>query len=146
MSKEKLLFLCTGNSARSQMGEALMRHHAGDRFDVYSAGLEAKGINPYTVRALSELGIDISGQYSKDVTEYLGKVNFGYVITVCGHAEAHCPTAFLSVARHEHWPFDDPAAVEGSDEEKLAVFCKIRDQIDAKIQAWLVAQGAPANA
>ncbi|HJW83217.1 MAG TPA: arsenate reductase ArsC, partial [Anaerolineae bacterium] len=90
MNKTKVLFLCTGNSARSLMAEAFLRKYAGDHFDVYSAGLEPKGINPFTAQVLNEAGIDISGQRSKDVAEYLGRVNFGYVITVCSNAEANC--------------------------------------------------------
>jgi arsenate reductase len=143
--KEKVLFLCTGNSARSIMGEALLRHYAGEHFDVYSAGLEPKGINPYTVRVLAEEGIDTSGQYSKDVMEYLGKVNFGHLITVCGHAEENCPTAFLGVSQHLHWPLEDPAKFEGSDEAKLAKFRQVRDELITKIQAWLREEGIEAH-
>ena len=138
--KSRVLFLCTGNSARSIMAEALLRHYAGDYFDVYSAGLEPKGINPYTIRVLTEKGIDMTDQYSKDVTEYLGEVNFGYLITVCGHADANCPTAFLGVSERLRWTFDDPAAFQGSDEGKLAVFRRTRDEIDAQIQRWLKEQ------
>jgi arsenate reductase (thioredoxin) len=144
--KPKVLFLCTGNSARSQIAEALLRHHAGDRYDVYSAGLEPKGLNPYTVRVMTEKGIDMSSHYSKEVTEYLGKVNFGYLITVCGHAEANCPTTFLGVSQRMHWPFDDPAAAQGSDEEILGKFREVRDQIEAKIQEWLVEEQITASA
>lgn len=136
----KVLFLCTGNSARSQMAEAFLRHYANDRYDAYSAGLEPKGINPYTVRVMAERGIDLSGQRAKDVMEYLGRISFGYLITVCSNAEARCPTAVMGVARREHWPFDDPAAAEGSDEQILAKFREVRDQLDAKIQEWLVEQ------
>lgn len=139
--KEKVLFLCTGNSARSIMGEALLRHYAGDDFEVYSAGLEPKGINPYTVRVLAEMGIDTSGQRSKDVMEYLGRVNFAHLITVCGHAEENCPTAFLGVSKHVHWPLEDPAKFEGSDEAKLAKFRQVCDQLALYIQQWLVEQG-----
>ncbi len=137
MSKAKVLFLCTGNSARSQMAEALLRHHAGDRFDVYSAGLEPKGINPYTTRVMNEMGIELTGHSSKDLGSYLGHVNFGYVITVCDHAEERCPAVFLSMGEHLHWRFTDPAAVAGTEEEKLAAFRTVRGQIDAAIQAWL---------
>ena len=129
--KAKVLFLCTGNSARSIMGEALLRHYAGDTFDVYSAGLEPKGINPYSVRVLDEMGIDSSGQWSKDVREYLGKVNFAHLITVCGHAEENCPTSFLGVSKHSHWPLEDPAKFEGNDEAKLAKFRQIRPNFHA---------------
>jgi arsenate reductase len=144
MNKAKVLFLCTGNSARSQMGEALMRKHAGDRFEVYSAGTEPKGMNPFTVQALNEIGLDVSQQHSKSVSEYLGRVNFGYVITVCGEAEKNCPTIFLTVSNRLFWPFDDPAAATGSDVEKLAKFRQVRDQIEARIVAWLAEQKEPA--
>jgi len=143
MSRPKVLFLCTGNSARSQMGEALLRDRAGDYFEVHSAGLEPKGINPYTVRVLNEIGIDISGQRSKGVSEYLGHVNFGYLITVCSDADARCPTTFLGVSHRLRWPFDDPAGLEGADEEKLRKFRQVRDQIDQKIRDWLKEMGVP---
>jgi len=135
--KTRVLFLCTGNSARSQMAEALLRHHAGDRFDVYSAGLEPKGMNPFTVRVMEEIGISLAGQHSKDVREYMGKLHFGYLITVCANAEERCPTTFPGVSQRMHWAFDDPAAVEGTDEDKLAKFRAVRDQIDRRIHEWL---------
>ncbi len=134
--KTRVLFLCTGNSARSQMAEALLRQHGGDRFEAHSAGLESKGISPYTRRALAEVGIDMVGHSSKDLTVYLGKVHFGYLITVCGNAEERCPV-FPGVGVRLHWPFEDPAAIEGSDEEKLAKFRAVRDQITARLLAWL---------
>ena len=136
MNKAKVLFLCTGNSARSQMGEALLRKYAGDRFEVHSAGLEPKGLNPYTARVLEEIGVDPSRHRSKSLREYLGRVNFGYLITVCSDAEKNCPI-FPGVSVRLHWPFEDPAKAEGSDEEKLAKFREVRDQIDARIQVWL---------
>jgi len=145
MSNPKVLFLCTGNSARSQMAEALLRKYAGDQFDVYSAGLEPRGINPYTVRAMNEIGVDLSGHRSKDVMEYLGRVNFGYVITVCDNAEANCPI-FPFVTTRMHWSFEDPARFEGADEDKLAKFREVRDQIDERIRSWLAEQGLPAKA
>jgi len=144
MSNPKVLFLCTGNSARSQMAEALLRKYAGDQFDVYSAGLEPRGINPYTVRAMNEIGVDLSGHRSKDVMEYLGRVNFGYVITVCDNAEANCPI-FPFVTTRLHWSFEDPARFEGADEDKLAKFREVRDQIDERIRSWLAEQGLPAK-
>jgi arsenate reductase (thioredoxin) len=137
MSKTKVLFLCTGNSARSQMAEALLRSHAGDRFEVHSAGLEPKGINPYTRQVLEESGLDLSGHTSKDVGQYLGRDHFGYLITVCSHAEENCPTTFLGVSSRLHWPFEDPAAFQGSDAQILGKFREIRDQIDRRIQEWL---------
>lgn len=127
------------------MGEALLRYHADEHFDVYSAGLEAKGINPYTLRVLEEMQIDTSRQYSKTINEFLGKVNFGAIITVCSNADEKCPTTFLSQgAQRLRWPFDDPAAVPGSDEEKLNAFRRTRDDIQAKILAWLQEQNLPA--
>lgn len=135
--KTRVLFLCTGNSARSQMAEAFLRRYAGDRFEAYSAGLEPKGIHPLTVRVMEEIGIPLTGQYSKDVREYLGKLHFGYLITVCAHAEEKCPTAFPGVGQRLHWALDDPAAVEGSDEDKLAKFRQVRDQIGERIREWL---------
>jgi arsenate reductase len=135
----RVLFLCTGNSARSIMAEALLRHYAPDQFEVYSAGLEPKGINPYTIRVMNEIGLDVSGGRSKDVMEFLGKVHMGYVITVCSNAEARCPIFPFSTQRL-HWPFEDPAAFEGSDDEKLAKFREVRDLIDERIRAWLAEQ------
>lgn len=148
MNKTKVLFLCTGNSARSQMAEAYLRKYAGDRFEVYSAGLEPKGVHPLTRQVLDEAGLDISKQTSKDLKQYPGHVTFGYVITVCANAEKRCPI-FPGVSVRLHWPFDDPAAFEGSPEEQLAKFREVRDQIDRRIRAWLTDQGwsfAPNNA
>lgn len=137
-AKTKVIFLCTGNSARSQLGEALLRHYAGHVFDVYSAGLEPKGINPFTTRALAEIGLSTANQSSKSIKEYLGKMNFGYIITVCSDADERCPTTFLSQgAQRLRWPFPDPAAATGSDEEKLAAFRATREAIAARIRTWL---------
>ncbi len=118
------------------MAEALLRKHCGERFEVHSAGLEPKGINPYTRRVLSEVGIDMAGQSSKDLKTYLGKQHFGYLITVCSNAEERCPI-FPGVSRRLYWPFEDPAAVVGSDDEKLAKFRAVRDQIELRIVDWL---------
>ncbi len=135
--KTKVIFLCTGNSARSQMAEAYLRKYVGDRFEAHSAGLDPQGINPFTIRVMDEVGISLDGQSSKSVNEYLGKTHFPYVITVCGHAEENCPRVFLTQGKHIHWEFEDPAAFEGSEEEKLEKFRQIRDQVDQKIQTWL---------
>jgi len=140
VQKTRVLFLCTGNSARSQMAEAILRKRAGDYFEVYSAGLEPKGLNPYTLRVLNETGIDTSELRSKALTEFIGKQHFGYLITVCSNAEEKCPI-FPGMGMRLHWPFDDPAAFHGSEEETLAVFREVRDQIDATISKWLGAQG-----
>ncbi|MBI1295612.1 arsenate reductase ArsC [bacterium] len=137
MSKTKVLFLCTGNSARSQMGEALLRKHADDLFEVHSAGLEPKGINPYTVRVLEEIGIDTSTHTSDTLRKYMGHMHFGYLVTVCSAAEERCPAIFPGVAHRLHWPFEDPAAFEGSDEATMAKFREVRDQIDVRVQEWL---------
>jgi arsenate reductase len=123
------------------MAEAYLRRHARDRFEVHSAGLEPKGINPFTVRVMEEAGYDLSGQRAKDVTEYLGRDHFGYLITVCAHAEEHCPKTFLGVSERIHWPIEDPAAFEGSEEDTLARFRQARDEIAAHIDAWLVELG-----
>lgn len=135
MSKARVLFLCTGNSARSQMAEAFLRRYADGHFEVHSAGLEPKGINPFTRQVMDEIGVDISRQQSKDLRQYLGQ-HFGYLITVCANAEKNCPI-FPGVSIRLHWPFDDPAEVEGSEADKLAKFREVRDQIDGRIQAWL---------
>ncbi|MEW6380210.1 MAG: arsenate reductase ArsC [bacterium] len=138
MGKIKILFFCIGNSARSQMAEALLRTSAGDRFEVYSAGIEPKGINPYAKQVLAEVGIDLSGQYSKSIHEYMGRIRFDYLITLCGDADEKCPAAAFPVASQRmHWPFEDPATCQGSDEEKLVKFRQVRDQIDQTISAWL---------
>ena len=137
MSKAKVLFLCTGNSARSQMAEAFLRKYGGEQFEAYSAGLEPKDINPYTNRVMEEVGVSLSGQYSKHLKEYMGKMHFGYLITVCDEADKNCPTAFPGMGQRIHWSFEDPAAFVGSDDEKLAKFREVRDQIEQRIKAWL---------
>ena len=122
----KVLFLCTHNSARSQMAEAFLRKYAGDRFDVFSAGLEPGEINPYTRRVMEEVGLILEGQRSKGLTEYLGKVQFAYLITVCDRADEQCPV-FPGQGTRLHWSFEDPSAAVGSEDEKLAKFRKVRD-------------------
>ena len=140
MSKAKLLFLCTGNTARSQMAEAFLRKYGGEQFEAYSAGLEPKDINPYTNRVMEEVGVSLSGQYSKHLKEYMGKVHFGYLITVCDEAEKNCPTAFPGVGQRIHWSFEDPATFVGSDEEKLTKFREVRDRMERRIKEWLIEQ------
>ncbi len=134
---QRVLFLCTGNSARSQMAEAFLRHYAGDEFEAHSAGLEPKGVNPLTIKVMNEVGIDISGQSSKGLDTYLGKVLFQYLITVCDDADKNCPTVWPGVNTRMHWSFEDPARFEGLDEEKLAKFRQVRDLIEQKIIAWV---------
>jgi len=144
MRKPKVLFLCTGNSARSQMAEGLLRHYAGDRFEIYSAGLEPKGIHPHTRHVMAEAGIDISEQRSKSVREYMGHMHFDYLVTVCHHAEENCPTTFLGFGTRLHWSFEDPAAFVGSEADSLAKFREVRDQIADQIQVWIAEQSQPA--
>jgi arsenate reductase len=143
MEKLRVLFLCTGNSARSQMAEAFLRKYAGDRFEVHSAGLEPKAMNPLTVKVMEEAGFDMSGHSSKGIGNFLGKVLFQYLITVCDDAEKNCPTVWPGVNQRMHWSFEDPARFEGTNEQKLAKFRQVRDLIDAKVKAWLVEQNIP---
>lgn len=140
MSKQRILFLCTGNSARSQMAEAFIRKYADERFEAHSAGLEPKGLNPLTAKVMEEVGIDVTGQTSKGVDTYLGKTLFQYLITVCDDADKNCPTVWPGVQTRMHWSFQDPAAVEGSEEEKLAKFREVRDLIESKVKAWLATE------
>lgn len=133
----RVIFLCTGNSARSQMAEAFLRRYGGDQFEVYSAGLEPKGMHPLALRVMDEIGIDISGQRSKSVREYLGKVLFQYLITVCDEAEKNCPTVWPGVDQRIHWSFEDPAAFEGTPGQKLAKFREVRNQIEQQVLDWL---------
>lgn len=132
--KPKVLILCTGNSARSQMAEGLFRAALGDRFEVVSAGTRPSGLRPEAVQVMRELGIDISGHYSKSVDQFASEV-FRYVITVCDNARESCPV-FPGPAERIHWSFEDPAAVIGTEEERLAAFRRIRDQIAARIRAF----------
>ena len=137
MSKTRVLFLCTGNSARSQMAEAFLNKYAGERFEAHSAGLEPKGINPLTIKVMNEVGVDMSTHTSKGVDTYLGKVLFQYLVTVCDNAEKNCPTVWPGVNHRLHWSFEDPAAFDGTDNEKLEKFRQVRDQIEQKVKAWI---------
>jgi arsenate reductase len=133
--KKKVLVLCTGNSARSQMAEGLLRHEGGDRFEVYSAGTKPSRVRAEAVAVMEEIGIDISGHRSKSVDEFVGR-DLDLVITVCDHARETCPI-FPGAVKRLHWPFDDPAAVEGPDEVRQAAFRRIRDQIHSRIKVVL---------
>ncbi len=140
MAKPKVLFLCTGNSARSQMAEGYLRHVAADEFEPLSAGIEPKGLNPLAVEAMGEIGIDISQQQSKDVKEFLGQ-SIPYVVTVCDNAKEHCPI-FPRTYKFLHWSLVDPAQATGTHEEQLAAFRRIRDEIAKRIQRELLAKVA----
>jgi arsenate reductase len=122
------------------MAEAFLRKYGEEQFEAYSAGLEPKDINPYTNRVMEEIGVSLTGQYSKHVKEYMGKVHFGYLITVCGEAEKNCPAIFPGIGQRLHWSFEDPAAFVGSDDEKLAKFREVRDRIEQKIKEWFEEQ------
>lgn len=137
MEKPNVLFLCTGNTARSQMAEAFLKKYAGESLEVFSSGFEPREINPLTRVVMGEKGFDLSGQYSKGVKEFLGRKDFRYLITVCEVAEERCPKSFPGVTYRIFWPSDDPAAATGSDEEKLAKFRQVRDQIEQRILTWL---------
>ena len=126
----RVLFVCTGNSARSIMAEATLRHHGGDRFEVHSAGTEPRGVNPLTLQVLAEAGIDATGARSKSVTEFLGQ-SFDYVVTVCDQARQVCPV-FPGGGESLHWGYDDPAEATGTEEERLAVFRRVLVQISER--------------
>ncbi|MCH8805967.1 MAG: arsenate reductase ArsC [Planctomycetes bacterium] len=133
--KKRVLILCTGNSCRSQMAEGLWRHHGGDRWEVSSAGLEPRRLNPRAVAVMAEIGIDIARQTSQSLDESVGQP-FDLVVTVCSNAEASCP-AFPNATRRLHWPFDDPPRARGSDEEVLQVYRRVRDEIENTVREWL---------
>ena len=133
----KVIFICTGNSARSQMAEALLRVRGGEQYDAYSAGMTAKGIHPLTIKVMDEIGIDVRDQRSKSVREYMGRTAFDDAIVVCRRAEDDCPTLLADAKRQHRWIFDDPARAEGTEDEQVAFFRAVRDLIDARIQLWL---------
>lgn len=136
MSKIRVLFLCTHNSARSQMAEGLLRHLAGGRFEAHSAGTEATSVRPLAARAMAEIGSDISDQESKTLQRYLGEP-FDYVVTVCDAANEACPI-FPGAKHRLHWSFPDPSGVTGTEEERLEVFRAVRDEIRARIERELI--------
>lgn len=133
--RRKVLILCTGNSARSQMAEGLLRARGGEGFEVSSAGTRPTGVREEAVEAMREVGIDISSHRSKSVDEFLGR-EFDYVLTVCDNARENCPV-FSGEAARAHWSFDDPAAVDGEWDARLAAFRRVRDEIDARLREWL---------
>lgn len=134
MNKKRVLILCTGNSARSQMAEGLLRHTAGDRFEVESAGTIASFVRPQAIAVMAEIGIDISGHRSKRLDEFLD-TEFDYVITVCDNAAENCPI-FPGTAMRIHWSFDDPAEAMGTDEEQLALFRRVCDEIKVALEEF----------
>lgn len=122
------------------MAEAFLRAYAGDRFEAYSAGLEPKEIHPLTKKVMAEIGIDISNQHSKALKDYMGRIHFGYLITVCAKAEEQCPATFPGMGQRLHWDLEDPAKFNGTDEEKLDKFREIRDHVKKLVQEWADSQ------
>jgi arsenate reductase len=133
--KTRVLFLCTHNSARSQMAEGYLRHLVGARFEIASAGTEPSRVHPLAIRAMREVGIDIAGHTSKPVKPFLGDV-WHYVITVCDHANEYCPI-FPFPSKRLHWSFPDPSQATGAEGERLQVFRQVRDAIISRIQEWV---------
>jgi arsenate reductase len=131
----RVLFVCTGNSARSLLAEALVRHKGGAAFDVHSAGTDPRGVNPLTLRVLAEAGIDASEARSKSVSEYLGQ-HFDYVVTVCDQARQVCPV-FPGVHQSLHWGYEDPAAAVGTEAERLAAFRRVFTQLGERINQFV---------
>ena len=144
MSKQSVLFLCAHNAARSQMAEALLRKHAGERFDVMSAGLEPTQIHPLTVRALNEIGVDAYDQRAKGLNDILGKRTFQFAVFVCERTQVNCPHIYPFALQRLNWPFEDPAEAQGTEEERLQKFREVRDQIEARILEWLETTAAAA--
>lgn len=134
-NKKKVLILCTGNSARSQMAEGLLRHFSGEKFEVESAGVVSSFVRPLAIKAMQEIGIDISNHRSKSVDEFKEQT-FDYVITVCDNAKETCPF-FPANSELIHWSFDDPAEATGSEEEQLALFRRVRDEILVKLKKFI---------
>jgi arsenate reductase (thioredoxin) len=138
VNKQRVLFLCTHNSARSQMAEGFLRSLAGDRFEVASAGTEATRVHPLAIRAMVEVGIDVSGHTSKVVDEFV-EHPWDHVITVCDAANESCPV-FPKKSNRLHWTFEDPSQATGSDDQRLEVFRQVRDQIKHRITDWIRVQ------
>jgi arsenate reductase len=135
-----VLFLCTGNTCRSQMAEGFLREKAGDRFTALSGGLEpGEAIHPMAVEVMKEIGIDIGNQHPKNLDRFLGREHIRYLIVVCDRAQQSCPRIWPGLADENrlYWPLDDPARAEGTEEERLAVFRRVRDELGAKIDQWL---------
>ncbi len=140
VEKRRVLFVCTHNSARSQMAEGWLRRLAGDRFESHSAGTEVTAVRPLAVRAMAEVGVDISGAESKTLERYIGQP-WDYVVTVCDQAAESCPI-FPGGGRRLHWSLPDPSKAEGSEEERLDVYRQVRDRVRAEVEA-LVRDGTP---
>jgi arsenate reductase (thioredoxin) len=138
-TKPRVLFVCTHNAARSQMAEALLRHYAGERFEVLSAGVAPTEVHPLTRRVLTDIGLDPRGLYAKDLDDFFAKVSITYAIIVCDRAEDGCPRLYPFALNTLYWPFDDPTQAEGTVEVRLRTFRRVRDEIDRRVRAWLEA-------
>lgn len=136
MNKKTVYFLCTGNSCRSQMADGFLKHLGGERFEVLSAGLEAHGLNPRAVQVMGEAGVDISGHRSEVIDPVILN-RADYIITLCGHADEHCPAVSNPNATRWHWGFDDPAKATGTEEEIIKEFRRVRDQIKERIATFV---------
>jgi arsenate reductase len=143
VTRRRVLFLCTHNSARSQMAEGFLRAFAGDHFEAASAGTETRGVNPLAARVMAEVGVDVAAQTSKTLDRFLG-ASWDYVITVCDSANEACPI-FSGATMRLHWSFEDPSAARGSESERLAVFRRVRDAIRSRIETWLAAYSTLSN-
>lgn len=146
MDKQRVLFVCRGNSARSIMGEAILRHLAGDRYEAHSAGLVPAVVLPETVAVLEEAGLATEGLHSKSVDEYLGKVFCHYVIAVCNEAAEHCPRVWPLGGVHLFWAVSDPAAETGGQEQRMNAFRSARDEMWVHVKDWLADQEAARDA
>ena len=143
MSEEKptVLFLCTANTCRSQMAEGLLRHHAGDRYEAASAGTEpGSEVHPLAVRVMAEKDVDISSLRPKGLRQFLGRARIPHAITVCDNAAESCPSVWPGLGERLHWPLPDPAAAEGTEEDRLTAFRRVRDELEKLILAWLGTQ------
>ena len=137
VNQPNVLFLCTGNSCRSQMAEGFLRKYAGDRFDVASAGTDPQPrVHPLAVRVMNEVGIDIAEQHPKPLRQFLGSAPVRHVLIVCDHANATCPRIWPGAYTRTYMPFDDPAAFRGTDEQMLEAFRRVRDEIGQAIRTW----------
>ncbi|HEX6473571.1 MAG TPA: arsenate reductase ArsC [Candidatus Limnocylindria bacterium] len=139
MDQLRVLFVCTHNSARSQMAEGFLREYGAGRFEAFSAGTEATGVRPEAIQAMAEVGIDISGQQSKKVDRFIGE-RFAWVITVCDQAREACPV-FPGAEETAHWGFDDPSEAEGGEDERMAVYRRVRDEIARRVRMFALAAG-----
>jgi protein-tyrosine-phosphatase/DNA-binding transcriptional ArsR family regulator len=137
VARPRVLFLCSRNSARSQMAEAILRREAGERFEVHSCGLRPDAIHPMTLRVLEEVGLDTSSLRSKDLSDYLGKLSIHHAVIVCETANDHCPKLHPFALHRHYWPFPDPVAAEGTEAERLEAFRTVRDDIEQRIRVWL---------